>query len=201
MQRVALARVLYSRDAKIIFLDDPFSALDARVALQVAQFVQTWGFKLNKTVIFTCSRPELVMSHKRLRMEEGHVREVPLSSQIDLQLQAPLSNAVVDTSWLDLADTPPPSPQPQSDSAHRLSATMNFVEDPLEPSPWVALTGFLGQARLWFILSIIVLVLSRLANLEAYSCIGAGSLDEFMKCIFDSRFTLRRFVCIDKISS
>lgn len=73
-QRVALARSLVVRPA-LLLLDEPLSALDARIRKHLREHIRTIQQKLNLTTIFVTHDQEeaLVMSDRILLMEKGQI--------------------------------------------------------------------------------------------------------------------------------
>ena len=88
--RLTLARALYA-DADIYLLDDPFSALDAKVGRRVFEFLMSTVVG-RKTIILVTHQMQFVEKcDEVLMLEEGRIARVvsPANMQLD-QLSQPL---------------------------------------------------------------------------------------------------------------
>ncbi|WP_249975550.1 ABC transporter ATP-binding protein [Vreelandella olivaria] len=82
-QRVALARALVIRP-KVLLLDEPFSALDKNLRLNMQQEIKEIQRKLGVTTVFVTHDQDeaLAMSDRVVVMSAGHVRQVATPHEI-----------------------------------------------------------------------------------------------------------------------
>jgi spermidine/putrescine ABC transporter ATP-binding subunit len=82
-QRVALARALISRP-KVLLLDEPLSALDAKIREEVRQELRELQLQLNLTFIYVTHDQEeaLALSDRIAVMNQGHLEQVGCPKEI-----------------------------------------------------------------------------------------------------------------------
>jgi ABC-type Fe3+/spermidine/putrescine transport system ATPase subunit len=82
-QRVALARALISRP-KVLLLDEPLSALDAKIRQEVRQELRDLQRKTNLTFVYVTHDQEeaLALSDRIAVMHKGHVEQIGQPKQI-----------------------------------------------------------------------------------------------------------------------
>ncbi|GAB6030314.1 hypothetical protein CHUAL_005983 [Chamberlinius hualienensis] len=95
-QRISLARAIYCK-VKTLIMDDPTSALDAQVSLQVFESIVNLVKKRKRTVILTTTRIQfLPQAHKVIVMENGRIKHQNTFVEI-VKADANLYNAWMDT--------------------------------------------------------------------------------------------------------
>ncbi len=82
-QRVAIARALLLKPA-VLLLDEPFSALDAKIRMQMREELKRIQAELNITVVFVTHDQEEAMSisHRIVVMDKGKVAQIGTPSEI-----------------------------------------------------------------------------------------------------------------------
>ena len=82
-QRVALARSIVT-EPKILLLDEPLSALDAKIRKSLQREIRNIQKKLNMTTIFVTHDQEeaMTMSDKIIVMDKGHISQIGSSDDI-----------------------------------------------------------------------------------------------------------------------
>ena len=93
-QRIALARAL-AVEPKVLLLDEPFGALDAKVRKELRRWLRRLHDELNVTSIFVTHDQEeaLTMSDRIAVMSQGRVQQVGTAREI---YEAPLNRFVAD---------------------------------------------------------------------------------------------------------
>lgn len=82
-QRIAIARSLLL-EPSVLLLDEPFSALDARIRLQMREELKRIQRKLNITVVFVTHDQEeaMSMSHRIVVMDKGKISQIGTPEEI-----------------------------------------------------------------------------------------------------------------------
>ncbi len=82
-QRVAIARALLLKPA-VLLLDEPFSALDAKIRMQMREELKRIQAELNITVVFVTHDQEEAMSisHRIVVMDKGKAAQIGTPSEI-----------------------------------------------------------------------------------------------------------------------
>ena len=76
-QRVAIARALLLKPS-VLLLDEPFSALDAKIRQQMREELKRIQEELNITVVFVTHDQEeaMALSHRIVVMNKGHIQQI-----------------------------------------------------------------------------------------------------------------------------
>ena len=82
-QRVALARALAAQP-KVLLLDEPFSALDAKIRAQMREELKRIQEELNITVVFVTHDQEeaMALSHRIVVMNKGFIEQIGTPTEI-----------------------------------------------------------------------------------------------------------------------
>jgi len=82
-QRVALARALATKP-KVLLLDEPFSALDAKVRKELRRWLRDFHHEINVTSVFVTHDQEeaLEVADKIILMNEGQIEQIDTPEQV-----------------------------------------------------------------------------------------------------------------------
>ncbi|WP_376768309.1 ABC transporter ATP-binding protein [Litoribacterium kuwaitense] len=82
-QRVAIARALLL-EPEVLLLDEPFSALDAKIRMQMREELKRIQSDMNITVVFVTHDQEEAMSlsHRIVVMDKGHIAQIGTPTDI-----------------------------------------------------------------------------------------------------------------------